>query len=107
MDTLAVPTVRVETVKTVDTSQGDAVDASSVQAGRAEKNSGASLASGIVPGNGDDHLAILSGKAGHELSSWGSPPPTVMGRTRGRSQRLRGGSAQRQPAVGDAIPGAV
>ena len=37
-----------------------------------------------------------SGRAAHELSSWGRLPATVRGRTRGQTQRLEGEPAQRQ-----------
>ena len=62
-------------------------------------------------GNGEDPPAALSGRAAHELSSCGRLPPTVRGRTRGRSQRIQGESAQRQLGiqreVEDALSAAV
>ena len=69
------------------------VDASSVPAGRAESDSGAPAASGTDQGNGEDPPAVMSGRAAHELSSWGRLPATVRGRTRGQTQRL-----EREPA---------
>ena len=88
VDASSVPAGRAETVETMNSSQGGAVDASSVPAGRAESGSDASAASGTDQGNGEGPPAVLSGRAAHELSSWGRPPPTVMGGTRGQSQRL-------------------
>ena len=83
------------------------MDASSVPARRAESDSGASAASGTDQGNGDDSPVLLSGRAAHELSSWGQLPPIVRGRTRGQSLRLQGNSAQRQRAIEDAVSAAV
>ena len=77
--------------------------ASSVPAGRAESDSDASVASGTDQGNGEDPSALLSGRAAHELSSWGRLPPTVMGRTRDQNQRLQDKSAQRQRVIEDAM----
>ena len=54
-----------ETVETMDSSQGGAMDASSVLAGRAESDSGASAASDTDQENGDDTSAVLSGRASH------------------------------------------
>ena len=103
MATFSVPAGRAETVETTDSSQGGTMDASSVPAGRAESGSGASAASGTDQGNGEDPPAVLSGREAHELSSWGRLPPTVMGRTRGQSQRLQDESAQRQRVIEDAM----
>ena len=87
-------------------SQGG-VDASSVPTGRAETDSGASAASSTDQGNGEDPPAVLSGRAAHELSSWGRLPATVRGRTRDQSQRLEGEPAEEQytlnPEVADAL----
>ena len=77
------------------------------QAGRAESDSSTSAASGTDQGNGDDPPAVLSGREAHELSSWGWLPPTVMGRTRGQSQRLQDESAQSQRVIEDAMSAAV
>ena len=94
-------------METMDSSQGDAVDASSVPAGRAESGSDASAASGTDQGNSEGPPAVLLGRASHELSSWGRLPPTVMSRTRGQSQRLQDESAQRQRVIKDAMSAAV
>ena len=72
------------------------MDASSVPAGRAESNSGASAASSTDQGNDGDLPVVLSGRAAHELSNWGRLPATVRGRTRGQSQRLEGEPADVQ-----------
>ena len=63
VDASSVPTGRDETVETKGSSQGGVVDASSVPAGRAESDSGASAASGTDQGNGEDPPAVLSGRA--------------------------------------------
>ena len=107
VDASSVPEGRAETVETTDSSQGGAVDASSIPAGKAEIGSDASTTSGTDQGNGEGPPAVLSGRAAHELSSWGRLPPTVMGRTRGQSQRLQDESAQRQRVIEDAMPAAV
>ena len=67
VDASSVPAGRAETVETMDSSQGGAVDASSVPAGRAESGSDASATSGTDQGNGEGPLAVLSGRAAHEL----------------------------------------
>ena len=103
VDASSVPAGRAETVETMDSSQGGAVDASSVPAGKAESGSGASAASGTDQGNS----TVLSGRAAHELSSWGRLPPTVMGRTRGESQRLQDESDERQRVIENAMSAAV
>ena len=95
------------TAGTMDSSQGGAVDASSVPAGGAEIDPGALAASDTDQGNGDDPPAVLSGRETHELSSWGKLPPIVRGRTRGQSQRLQGEPAHRQRATGDAMSASV
>ena len=59
----------------MDSSQGGAVDASSVAEGRAESGSDASAASGTDQGNGEDPPAALSKRAAHKLSSWGTATP--------------------------------
>ena len=70
MDASSVPAVRAETVKTMGSSQGKAVDhTSSAPAARAGNDPGAAAACGTDQGNGDDPLAILSGGEAHELSS--------------------------------------
>ena len=69
--------------------------------------SDAAAASGTDQGNGEGPPAILSGRAAHELSSWGRLPPTVIGRTRGQSQRLQDESAQRQRVIEEAISAAL
>ena len=106
VDASSTPAERAETVETMGSSQGGAVDASSVPAGRAESDSGALAAS-----DGEDPHAVQSGRAAHELSSWGLLPATVKGRTRGQSQRLEGEPAQcrlrMQPEVADALLAAV
>ena len=79
VDASSVPPGRVETVETMDSSQGGAVDASSVPEGRADSGSDASAASGTDQGNGEGSPAVLSGRAAHELSSWGRLPPTGPG----------------------------
>ena len=107
VDPSSVPAGRVETVETMNSSQGGAVDVPSVPAGRAEGGSDASAASGTDQGDGKVPPAVLSGRAAHELSSWGRPPPTVMGRTRGQSHRLQDESAQRQRVIEDAMSAAV
>ena len=107
VDASSDPAGRAETVKMMDSSQGGAVDASSVPSGRAESGSDASAASGTDQGNGEGPPAVLSGRAAHELSSWGLLPPTVMGRTRCQSQRLQDGSAQRQRMIEGAMSAAV
>ena len=98
---------RAEKVETMDSSQGGAMDASSVPAGRAEIGLDASAASGTDEGNDEGSPVVLSGRAAHELSSWGRLPPTVMGRTRGQSQCLQDESAQRQHVIEDAMSAAV
>ena len=79
--------------------------------GRAESDSGASAASGTDQGNGDDPPAVLSGRAAHELSSWGRLFPAVRGRTRDQRQHLEDKSIQRmlriQREVEDALCAAV
>ena len=70
VDASSVPAGRAETVETMDSFQGGAVDASSVPAGRAESGSDASAASGTDRGNGKGPPAVLSGRAAHELRSW-------------------------------------
>ena len=60
------PAGRAENVETMGSSQGR-VDASSVPEGRAESDPGTSAASGIDQGNGEDPPAVLSGRATHEL----------------------------------------
>ena len=107
VDASSVPAGRAETVETMDSSQGGAVDASSVPAGRAESGSDASATSGTDQGNGEGPPTVLSGRAAHELSRWGRLPPTVMGRTRGQSQRLQDESAQRQRVIENAMSAAV
>ena len=107
IDAFSVPAGRAETAETMDSSQGGEVDASSVPAGRAESGSDASAASGTDQGNGEGLPAVLSGRAAHELSSWGRLPPTVMGRTRGQNQRLQDESVQRQRVIEDAMSAAV
>ena len=107
VDASSVPAGRAEAVETMDSSQGGAVDASSVPAGRAESGSDASSTSGTDQGNGEGPPAVLPGGAAHELSSWGRPPPTVMGRTRGQSQRLQDESSQRQRVIENAMSAAV
>ena len=68
---------------------------------------GASAASGTDQRDGEDPPAVLSGRAAHELSSWGRLPATLRGRTRGQSQRLDGEPAEEQyrfnPEVADAL----
>ena len=83
------------------------MDASSVPAGRAESGLDASAAFGTDQGNGEGPPAFLLGRAAHELSSWERLPLTVMGRTRGQSQRLQDESAQRQRVIEDAMSAAV
>ena len=107
VDTSLVPAGRTETAETMDSSQGGAVDASSVPTGRAESGSEASAASGTDQGNGEDPPAVLSGRAAHELSSWGRLSPTVMGRTRGQCQRLQDDSARCQRVIEDAMSAVV
>ena len=102
VDASSVPAGRAETVETMDSSQGGAKDAFSVPAGRAEISS-----PGTDQGKSDDTPAVLSGRAAHELSSWGWLPPTVMDRTRGQSQRLQNESAQRQRVIEDAMSAAM
>ena len=97
VDASSVPAERAETVETMDSSKGGAVDASSVPARRAESGSDASTASGTDQGNGEDPPAVRSGRAA----------PTVMGRTRGQSQRLQDESAQRQRVIENAMSAAV
>ena len=70
MDASSVPAVRAETVKTMGSSQGKAVDhTSAAPAARAGNDPGAAAACGTDQGNGNDPLAILSGGEAHELSS--------------------------------------
>ena len=107
VDTSSVPAGRAETVETMDSSQGGAVDASSIPAGRAKSEPGASTASGTDQGNGEDTPAVLSGRAAHELGSWGRIPLTVTGRTRSQIQRLQDKSSQRQRVIKDAMSAAV
>ena len=107
VDASSVPAERAETVETMNSSQEGAMDASSVPAGRAESCSDASAASGTDQGNDKGPPAVLSGKAADELSSWGRLPPTVMGRTRGQSQRLRDEFSQRQRVIEEAMSAAV
>ena len=88
-------------------SKGGAVDASSVPAGRAESDPDVAAASDTDQGNGEDSPAVLSGRAAHDLSSWGRLSATVRDRSRGQSQRLEGQPAQRRlrmkPEVADAL----
>ena len=107
VDASSVPAGRAETVETVDSSQGGAVDGSSVPAERAEIDSGTSAASGTDQGNGDDPPAVLSMRAAHKLSNWGRLPLTVRGRTRGQSQCLQSENARLQCAIEDAMSAAV
>ena len=83
------------------------MDASSVPEGRADSGSDASAVSGTDQGNGEGSPAVVSGRAAHELSSWGRLPPTVMGRTLGQSQRLQDESAQSQRVIEEAMSAAV
>ena len=83
------------------------MNASSVPAGKGDRDSGASAASGTDDGKGDGSPAVLSRRAAHEVSSWGRLPPTVMGRTRGQSQRLQDESAQCQHVIEDGMPATV
>ena len=107
VDASSAPVGRVETAETMGSSQGGAVDASSVPAGRAESDPGEAPASDTNQGNGEDPPAVLSGRAAHELSSWGWLPATVRGRTRAQSQRLEGepagGQLRMRPEVADAL----
>ena len=103
----SVPAGRAGAVETMDSSQEGAVDASSVLAGRAGSGSDASAASGTDQGNGEGPPTVLSGRAVNELSSWRRLPTTVMGRTRGQSQRLLDKSAQRQRVIENATSPAV
>ena len=107
VDASSVPAGRAETVETMDSSQRGAEDASSVHAGRDESGSDASAASGADQGNDEGPPAVLSGREAHGLSSWGRLPPTVMGRVRGQSQRLQDESAQHQRVIENAISAAV
>ena len=83
------------------------MNASSVPAGKGDRDSGASAASGTDDGKGDGSPAVLSRRAAHELSSWGRLPPTERGWTRSQSQRLKGESAQRERVIEDAMSAAV
>ena len=76
---------RAETAETMDLSPGGVVDASSVPAGWvfAGSDPGAASASDTNQGNGEDLLAVLSGKPAHERSSWGRFPRKVWRLTRG------------------------
>ena len=107
MDVFSVSAGRAGTVETMGSSQEGALDAPSVPAGRAQRDAGASAASGTDQGKGEDLPAVLSGRTAHKLSSGGRLPATVRGRTRGQSQRLQGEPAQRQlkmkPEVADAL----
>ena len=94
VDASSAPSGRAETAKTMGSFQGAAVDASAVSTGRAESDPGAASASDTGQGNEAGPSAIVSGRPGHELSSWGRLPSIVRGRTRGQSQRLEG-----EPAV--------
>ena len=111
MDASSVPAGRAKTVETMDWSQGGGVGASSVPVARAESESGASATSSTGQGNGEDPPAALSGRAARELCSWRRLPPTVRGRTWGKSQHVEGESAQRQfwvqREVDDALSAAV
>ena len=111
VDASPVPAGRAETGETMGSSQGGAVEASSVPAGRAESDSGASEASGTDQGKGDDPPSVLLGRAAHELISWGRLPSTVRGRTRSQRQYLNDDSTQRmlriQHEVEDALYAAV
>ena len=55
------------------------MDASSVPAGRVESDPGAVSASDTDEGNGEDPLAVQSGRPALVLSSWGRPPPDSTG----------------------------
>ena len=66
------------------------MDASPVPAGRAESDLSAASTFGTDLGNGGVSPAVLSGSVAHELSEWGRPPVTMLGRTRGQNQRLEG-----------------
>ena len=70
VDASSGPAERGESEK-IGSSHGRAVDASSVPAGRAESDPGEAPASDTDQGNGEDPPAVLSGRAAHELSSWG------------------------------------
>ena len=69
VDARSVPASRTGTVETMGSSQGGAVDASSVRAGRAESGSDASAAFGTDHGNGDGPPAVLSDKEAPEIIS--------------------------------------
>ena len=69
VDASSVPAGKNETVETMDSSQGGAVDAFSVPAGRAKSGLDASAASDTDQGNDEGPPAVLSGRAAHELSS--------------------------------------
>ena len=99
------------TAETIDSSQGSAIDASSVPTERAKSNSGASAASGTDQGSGDDLPVVLVRRDAYKLSSWRRLPPTVLGRTRSQRQHLEGVCTQRllrmQREVKDALYAAV
>ena len=86
VDTPSAPAGASKRVETMGSPQEGTEDASSVPTERAASDLSASAASGTDQGNGDVPPAILSGRAEHEVSSWGRQPATVRGRTWGQSQ---------------------
>ena len=107
VDASSAPKGIVETAETMGSSQGGVVNASSVPAGRAESDPGAASASDTGERNGEDPPAVLLGRSTHELSSWRRSPPTVRGWTRGQSQRLEGEPAVHQLRMNDEVADAL
>ena len=87
------------------------MNASPVPAGRAESDLREASTPGTDQGIDEVPPAVLSGRAAHELSSWGQLPATIKGRTRGQSQRPEREPAEEQyrlnPEVADALPAAA
>lgn len=87
------------TAETMPSSQEGAVDIFSVPAETAERDPRGTSASDSGQRNGEDPLAVLSGREAHELSSWERLSATGRNRTRGQNQRLEGEPAGRRPRM--------
>ena len=79
--------------ETIGSPRGGKVDASSAPAEKAEND--LSAASTFDQGNAEISPAVLPGREQDKLSDWGRPPVAVQGRTtRGQSRRLEGANSR-------------
>ena len=97
MDASSVPARRAETIETVNSSQGGAVDASSVLAGRAEIRRISNLWHRPRERQRTPPGPVREGST--RAQQLGRLPPTVTCRTRGQSQCLENKSAQHQLGI--------